>query len=204
VPGDIFPAELKAGERELMSTKLKVFVGFVLGVILTVGVPFLVLAVGLVDWSAVRKPGAIETSLANWALVQSLQSRAPQQQNPVANEPAALAAGLNHYRENCALCHGGPDVEGAELAKGLNPPAPALETPESQKMTDGELFWIAKNGIRMTGMPAFGPTHSDQEIWQIVSFVRHLPKLSPEEKQKLHPAPSQLEHHHDPGEEHKH
>ena len=54
-----------------------------------------------------------------------------------------------------------------------------------QKRTDGELFWLVQGGIRMTGMPAFGPTHSDEEIWKIVAFVRRLPALSPEDQQEL-------------------
>ena len=58
-----------------------------------------------------------------------------------------------------------------------------------QKRTDGELFWIVQNGIRMTGMPAFGPTHKDEEIWKIVAFLRHLPALTPEEEKALSPGP---------------
>jgi mono/diheme cytochrome c family protein len=54
-----------------------------------------------------------------------------------------------------------------------------------QKRTDGELFWVVQNGIRMTGMPAFGPTHKDEEIWKIVAFLRHLPALTPEEEKAL-------------------
>jgi len=180
-----------------MSTKLKVVLGFVVGVILTMGVPLLLLQLGAINCSATSKPGIVETTLANWAFIQSMQARSPQQRNPFSDDSSAVATGLNHYRENCVICHGAPGVEGGELAKGLNPPAPALERPGFQKMTDGQLFWIAKHGIRMTGMPAFGPTHSDEEIWKIVSFVRHLPNITPEEKQKLKPASEQTEHHHD-------
>ena len=63
-----------------------------------------------------------------------------------------------------------------------------------QKRSDGELFWILQNGIRMTGMPAFGPTHKDEELWKMVAFLRHLPELSDEEQKALRPG-GQEDHH---------
>jgi mono/diheme cytochrome c family protein len=76
------------------------------------------------------------------------------------------------------------------LAKGLNPSAPELQSSDTQAMSDGELFWTVKHGIRMTGMPAFAPTHTDAQIWKIVAFVRHLPNLTPEETAELIKAPA--------------
>ena len=83
------------------------------------------------------------------------------------------------------LCHGAPGVDASEAGEGLNPPAPDLTLARIQKRTDGELFWILQNGIRMTGMPAFGPTHKDDELWKMVAFLRHLPQLTPEEEKAL-------------------
>ena len=77
----------------------------------------------------------------------------------------------------CVSCHGAPGVDASEAGDGLNPPAPDLTLPRVQKRTDGELFWLVQNGIRMTGMPAFGTTHKDEEIWKIVAFVRRLPSF---------------------------
>jgi mono/diheme cytochrome c family protein len=85
----------------------------------------------------------------------------------------------------CVTCHGAPGVDASEAGEGLNPAAPDLSTGKVQKRSDGELFWLVQGGIRMTGMPAFGPTHNDEEIWKIVAFVRRLPALSPEEQQEL-------------------
>ena len=82
-------------------------------------------------------------------------------------------------------CHGAPGVEESEFGEGLNPPAPDLTLPAMQRMRDGELFWVVSNGIRMTGMPAFSPTHKEDEIWKIVAFVRHLPEITKEEQQTL-------------------
>ncbi len=81
----------------------------------------------------------------------------------------------------------------------MNPPAPDLTLPSVQKMRDGELFWVVSNGIRMTGMPAFSPTHKEDEIWKIVAFVRHLPEVTKEEQQTLK-AGHEEEKHHEAGE----
>ena len=166
---------------------------FVAGVGITLLVPIIILATGAINFGADVKPGLIERTIAPWAVDQSMERRAPTDKNPYASDPAAITTGLDHYRENCVMCHGAPDVESAELSKGLNPPAPSLANSD---MSDGELFWVVKHGIRMTPMPAFGPTHSDEEIWKIVAFIRHLPKLTAQERDSLRAATSEEEHHH--------
>ncbi|MGH7480586.1 MAG: c-type cytochrome, partial [Longimicrobiales bacterium] len=78
-----------------------------------------------------------------------------------------VAHGFDHYVAMCETCHGGVGVEAGEIGQGLNPQPPDLED-AAEEYTDAELFWILKHGIKFTGMPAFGPTHSDQELWGIV------------------------------------
>jgi mono/diheme cytochrome c family protein len=100
---------------------------------------------------------------------------------PPLDDPLLLRAGIVHYQEMCVTCHGGPDLPASEIGQGLNPRPPFLGL-----VADGspaELFWVIKNGIRMTGMPAFGPTHTDEQIWAMVAFVRHLPQESGESYQ---------------------
>jgi mono/diheme cytochrome c family protein len=80
-------------------------------------------------------------------------------------------------------------VDASEIGEGLNPPATDLTLARVQDRADGELFWIVQNGIRMTGMPAFGPTHREEEIWKIVAFLRHLPEITPEEERQLGGSP---------------
>jgi mono/diheme cytochrome c family protein len=130
-------------------------------------------------------PSALEKRLAGFALDRSVARRAPKGANPLASSPGAVRGGLGHYREMCVTCHGAPGVDASEAGEGLNPPAPDLTLARVQKRTDGELFWILQNGIRMTGMPAFGPTHKDEEVWKIVTFLRHLPQLTAEEENLL-------------------
>ena len=127
----------------------------------------------------------------------SIERHAPKKTNPFASDPAALAVGLAHYKENCLDCHGARAIDAEEFAKGLNPAPPMLDMASTQKMTDGELFWIVSNGIRMTGMPAFSPTHTEAEIWKIVAFVHHLPKLTDAELSRLKQGREE------PGEHHK-
>ena len=142
-------------------------------------------ATGSFDVAASKPPGALEKRLAGFALDRSVAKRAPDRKNPVAASPEVLARALRGYREMCVTCHGAPGVDPSEIGEGLNPPAPDLTLAKVQARSDGELFWIVSNGIRMTGMPAFGPTHKEQAIWNMVAFVRHLPELSKEEEKEL-------------------
>jgi mono/diheme cytochrome c family protein len=116
-------------------------------------------------------------------------------------DPKLLKVGVKHYHEMCRLCHGAPGHEMEEFAKGLYPKPPKLALKEVQEMSDAETFWILKNGIKMTGMPAFGLTHDDDELWGIVTFWRRLPGLKPEQyKDFLESASARAEkgeyHHH--------
>ncbi len=140
---------------------------------------------GLFNTAATLPPGALEKKLAGLALDRSVARRAPKASNPLRATPDVLRGGMAHYRQMCVACHGAPGVDASEVGDGLNPPAPDLTIPKVWRRTDGEIFWIVQNGIRMTGMPAFGPTHKDEEIWKIVAFVRHLPELGADEQKEL-------------------
>jgi mono/diheme cytochrome c family protein len=157
-----------------------------------------VLLTGAFNPAAIAPPGALEKRLAAFALDRSVARRAPRGPNPLASSAAVARGGLGHYREMCVSCHGAPGVDPSEAGVGLNPPAPDLTLARVQKRTDGELFWILQNGIRMTGMPAFGPTHKDEEIWKLVAFLRHLPELTPEEEKLLGPGEGREEAHPQP------
>jgi mono/diheme cytochrome c family protein len=101
---------------------------------------------------------------------------------PSLNNPKLIEAGFRNYHEMCRLCHGASGYSQTEIAKGLYPPPPDLTKEESVKdRNDAQFYWVIKNGIKMTGMAAFGPTHEEQELWGIVAFLRKLPGLKPEE-----------------------
>jgi mono/diheme cytochrome c family protein len=114
----------------------------------------------------------------------SVSRHAADIQVPALDDPAMMRLGFQHYRGMCVECHAAPGVKAEELAKGLNPDPPEL----AESIGDwepNEIFWITKHGVRMTGMPAWGPTHSDKEIWAMVSFVRKLPTMKPDEYRKM-------------------
>ncbi|MEO6994717.1 MAG: cytochrome c, partial [Lacunisphaera sp.] len=167
-----------------MKNKSMLGLSFVAGILVTLLVPILLLATGAINMGADVKPGPIERTLAPWARDRSVAKRATNEKNPFAGDPTAIATGLDHYRENCAMCHGAPGVADSEVSKGINPPAPTLGK-KGDDTPDGELFWVIKHGIRMTAMPAFGPTHTDEEIWKIVAFIHHLPDLTVQERSSL-------------------
>jgi mono/diheme cytochrome c family protein len=90
-------------------------------------------------------------------------------------DAAHLANGFNVYRADCVMCHTPVGRQPSPMALGFNPQAPSFE---ENDMTVAQLFWAAKNGIRFTGMPAWGPSRSDQDLWDVVGFVMTLPKMS--------------------------
>lgn len=177
--------------------------GVLVGVVVTIVVPLVVLATGVVNMGATQEPGVVERSVASLALNTSVAVRAPEVENPFAGDSAAIDAGMTHFRGTCLLCHGAPGIEPQEFAQGLNPDPPELSTVLGD-WSDGELFWLTKRGIRMTGMPAFGPTHSDEDVWRIVAFVRHLPELTADQQQVLQEAAQQGHRHHGSGQDSGH
>jgi mono/diheme cytochrome c family protein len=94
--------------------------------------------------------------------------------------------GFPHFQATCRLCHGAPGVRPLEFTEGLYPRPPLFPSKDVQQdLSDAQLYWIVKHGLKMTGMPSFGVTHSDEDIWAIVAFVRRLPTLSPQEYQAM-------------------
>ena len=144
-----------------------------------------VVATGLVDFSASAPPGRLEERIATFALNRSIARHAPKTRSPLAGSPDTAASGLALFRTQCIACHGAPGVDPTDAGASLNPPAPGLTLQRVQARTDGELFWIVSHGIRMTGMPAFGPSRSETEIWQLVAALRRLPNLTDQERSAL-------------------
>lgn len=164
---------------------MKFLLGVVFGVVLVALGTAAVVYTGSFNTAATIPPSRIEKRIATLALDKSVAKRAPARTNPLPATPETLREGLKEYREYCVVCHGAPGVDPGAIGKGLNPGAPDLSLPRVQARTDAQLFWITSEGIRMTGMPAFGPTHDENEIWHMVAFLRHLPELTDEEASRL-------------------
>ena len=131
-------------------------------------------------------------SLTRWAFDttfhNSVEHRAEEIVAPETVTPAMIAAGAAEYKSMCQHCHAGPGVERASWASGMRPKPPHL-TEAAAEWEPEEVFWIIKHGVKMTGMPAFGPTHDDQTLWSIAAFVKELPAMTPERYQALGAAP---------------
>jgi mono/diheme cytochrome c family protein len=141
--------------------------------------------------SAHEQPTRMEAAMArtvrHWAVPSALRDA----KNPVPVTPAVLTVARAHFADHCAGCHGN-DGKGEALGKQMYPKAPDMTLASTQSLSDGELFSIIENGVRLTGMPGFGngTAESAYGSWTLVHFIRHLPKLAPEElaeMQKLNP-----------------
>ena len=99
------------------------------------------------------------------------------------DDPNRIASGAGQYAEMCAGCHLAPGLKRTEISRGLYPRAPELR--RGSRSTPAEDFWVVKHGVKMTGMPAWGLTHGDEIIWDVVAFLRKLPELTPEQYQDL-------------------
>ncbi|WEX07876.1 cytochrome c [Chelativorans sp. AA-79] len=151
------------------------------------GMVVLLAVIGLlVVYTGAYNVAATEEHLSptRWAfdttLRSSVESRAEGAAAPENITQEMIAAGGAEYKAACQHCHAGPGVERAEWASGMRPRPPHL-TEAAAEWEFQEVYWLAKHGIKMTGMPAFGPTHDDQTLWSIAAFVKQLPAMTPEE-----------------------
>lgn len=123
-----------------------------------------------------------ETPVA-WALettrIRSVQGQAAELAAP-ALTPAMVTAGAGEYKTMCEHCHGGVGKDAASWSVGMSPNAPPLAKVAGEWAPE-EVFWMIRHGLKMTGMPAFGPTHDDATMWNITAFVKALPQMSAEE-----------------------
>lgn len=163
-----------------MKTALTVLA--VLAVILLAGVAFV--HSGIYDVAASTPDNGFIAETLRRTQHSSVERRAEGIQVPKLDDPDMIKRGLIHYYEMCVVCHGAPGMKPSEIAQGLNPYPPELAE-KAEPDEAAEWFWIVKHGIKMTGMPGFGVTHSDEEIWALIAFLQQMPKLSPEEYQKM-------------------
>jgi thiosulfate dehydrogenase len=165
------------------------FKWFVFGVLATIVVTvlcgYMVLRLGLIPANADASPGRLETWAAGTSLGATLQREAPKGANPVPLTDDNLLAGVDLYGRHCALCHGTANGEASvsPVAKGLYPRPPQLATDGVEDDPDGLSYWKIEHGIRWTGMPSWKGTLSDQQIWTLVLFLKHMDKLPPAPQQ---------------------
>ena len=152
---------------------LVVLVALALAVVVIVGLTQIRL-------DALQEPGHVETFLAT--LVKHLLVRRSSSEGiPPAptNLQASIEEGDKVYATDCSMCHGSDGHTPTDSGRWMYPRAADLTSPEVQQYRDRELFWIVKNGVRLSGMPAFGRVESDEHIWNLVHYLRTLPRSAP-------------------------
>lgn len=139
---------------------------------------------GVYDVSAVQQHTPPVYNVLDAALKRSISRRAAGIEPPPLDDPTMIEQGFHIFREQCVPCHGAPGVARHDMGKGLTPlPANLVHT--ARTWSAAEMFWTIKNGIKMSGMPAWRFTYSDEAIWSVVAFLERLPELSPSEYKAL-------------------
>jgi mono/diheme cytochrome c family protein len=146
-------------------------------------IAFVVIFTGVFNVAATWKDPAPVLWAVHTTFINSVRNHAQGIAAPASFTDEQVRTGFRHYNETCVYCHGGPGKDPGDIGKGLNPEPPYLpDTAGNWK--PNELFWIVKNGVRMTGMPAFEPVWKDDDIWAVVAFVQKLPGMKDEDYAK--------------------
>lgn len=134
-----------------------------------------------VGLAADRQPNRVESYVARHLVQLAIPSDLASAASPVAGDPEAWRAGADNFKGRCAVCHGADGRGRTDLGPKMYPPVPDLASAEIQQFSDGQLFAIVRHGVSWTGMPAFRSTLGDEDIWQLVAYVRQVPKLTSED-----------------------
>jgi mono/diheme cytochrome c family protein len=137
-------------------------------------------------FSTRTEPMQMEKMLATTIRGQAIPSRYKAMKNPVASTPEVVHEGMAHWADHCTACHANNGSGDTMYGKTMYPRPPDMRQKDTQEMSDGELYYTIKNGIRLSGMPAFGdPGDDDLDSWKLVTFIRHLPTLSNQEEMEM-------------------
>ncbi len=165
--------------------KLTMAAGLVVAVTVLIGLgAYVYMRTAMNGFSARAEPSHIEAMMAEYARKTAMPASAKSLKNPVVFTPMVQNEAMAHYADHCAVCHANNGSGQSMFGKGMYPKPPDLRG-ETQSMSDGEIFYDIENGIRMSGMPAFGGEGTADESWKLVSFIRHLPQLTPAEETEM-------------------
>ena len=161
------------------------FVGVIITILAGAACVYVILAKGVIPAGADSGPVPLEKWAARLSLHATLSQEAPNTPNPVQLTDANLIAGIQLYGQHCAICHGTADgnASASPVAKGEYPKPPQLATHGVEDDPEGATYWKINHGIRWTGMPAWGSTLSEQQMWTLALFLKHMDKLSPAAQQ---------------------
>ncbi len=135
-------------------------------------------------FSAHAQPTSMEVMMAHMMRDMAMPAKAARMKNPYPATAATIEMASQHFAAHCALCHNNNGDGKTDLGKDMYPHPPNLAGRQTQTKSDGELFYAIRNGIRMSGMPAW-PEDSRREIWELVNFIRNLPRQTPQQRQEM-------------------
>jgi mono/diheme cytochrome c family protein len=138
-------------------------------------------------YSAREKPSAMEEAVARRLRHLATPVGARAKRNPVAQTPELMSEARAHWADHCAVCHANDGSGETTIGQGLYPKTPDMRLARTQELSDGELFYVIRNGIRFTGMPGWGTTdeQEDTDSWALVHFIRRLPRLGSDELEEM-------------------
>lgn len=136
-------------------------------------------------FSSLATPSAVEVFAATTARRLAVPSAYRELRNPLVPSTQNIRAGMEHFSDHCATCHANDGGGQTLFGKGLYPKPPDLRAAGTQNKSDGELYYTIANGVRLSGMPAFGEAHTAPQAWRLVLFIRHLPQITPEELNEM-------------------
>jgi len=157
-----------------------------LAILLLAGAGFLTWRFVHRGFSTRSQPGGVEAMLATTLRRTAIPSEEKALKIPVQATPDVLRDGMAHWADHCASCHGNNGSGETMYGKTMYPRPPDMRLAPTQELSDGELYYTIKNGVRLSGMPAFGePGDDDIDSWKLVAFIRHLPKLTEQEQLQM-------------------
>lgn len=151
--------------------------GIVLTLVVELVVGYIAVRAGLIPANADARPSKIETWVAKTSLHATIAREAPKGDNPMAATPANLVAGMKLYAANCAVCHGAADGKSSNIAHGLYQKPPQFASDGVEDDPAGVTYWKVYHGMRLTGMPSFAATLSENQIWQVTAFLQNMDHL---------------------------
>jgi mono/diheme cytochrome c family protein len=166
-----------------MTRKKLVVIILLLGIL--VGCGFLIIRIRNHGFSAREQPSWLESALARRVRRIATPASSKELKNPHPITETSMAEAREHFVAHCSICHGINGRGETLIGRNVYPKVPDMTKTETQQFTDGELFYIITNGVRFTAMPAFGDEDSPKSIWDLVSFIRRLPQLTPQELKQL-------------------
>jgi mono/diheme cytochrome c family protein len=165
-----------------------------IGILIAIVVAAGMVTLGVIVWLQVRagisahdEPTYLETMIARTMRSLAIPADAKSLVNPLERNDDLLASARAHWADHCASCHGNDGRGDTPMGRGMFPKAPDMSAAGTQDLSDGELAYIIRNGIRLTGMPGWGEagTPPSDADWELVHFIRHLPQITPEELEQM-------------------